>query len=240
MSEMKLKTNEEGNTLKRLLKKARCDSNWSGLTPGQCETVEQWLFEENRGYAETAERVKQEFGVTTSMWSVQRFYRQRARVRQSLEVLEAQVTADQLGAMPADTGAMRAAAMKLVAKSAVRLATEKPEAPEQLLPLAKVLLESEQNEIRLRRVKLEERYYDFEANASCAKDLKKVRSYLQAVGDNENLSAAEKQQRVVELLFGREQVNVSEAEEAESAEEALEEADDWGKGAKSDPKGTEK
>jgi hypothetical protein len=202
--------------LEKRLKKVRSDSNWNGLTFEQCETVERWLFEENRGYAETAERVNQEFGVKTSLWSVMRFFRQRARLRQSLELLEAQVASDEMGVMRVKTEDLRATTMKLAAKSAVQLATEKPDKLEQLLPVARLLLESEQNEIRLRKVKLEERYYDFEANTICAKELEKVRAYLAAVGDNENLSEAEKHKRVMGLLFGREKVNVQEAEEAKS------------------------
>jgi hypothetical protein len=95
---------------------------------------------------------------------------------------------------------------------------EKPEDMEGLIQLTRVLLESEENEIRLRKVKLEERYYDFEANTMCAKELEKVRAYLRAVGDNENLSPEEKQERVIELLFGKDKVNVKDVEEAEEEE----------------------
>jgi len=206
----------EVRALEKRMKKVRSDSHWSGLTFEQCETVERWLFEDNRGYAETAERVKKEFGVETSLWSVARFFRHRARVRQGLELLEAQAAADELGVVPVSTEDLRATAMKLVAKSAVRLATEKPDQLDQLVPVARLLLEGEQNEIRLRKVKLEERYYDFEANTACAKELEKVRAYLKAVGDNENLTEAEKRELAMGLLFGREKVSVQEAEEAES------------------------
>src|ERR1700722_6151623 len=206
----------EVRALEKRMKKVRSDSHWSVLTFEQCETVERWLFEDNRGYAETAERVKKEFGVETSLWSVARFFRHRARVRQGLELLEAQAAADELGVVPVRTEDLRATAMKLVAKSAVRLATEKPDQLDQLVPVARLLLEGEQNEIRLRKVKLEERYYDFEANTACAKELEKVRAYLKAVGDNENLTEAEKRELAMGLLFGREKVSVQEAEEAES------------------------
>jgi hypothetical protein len=204
----------ENRELRRMLAKVRRDSNWSGLTFEQCETVEHWLFDEKCSYAETAERVKKVFGRETSLWSVGRFFRQRARVRQSLELLEAQVASDELGAVPARGEELRATAMKLLAKSAVRLATEKPDDVERLLPVARVLLNGELNEIRLRKVKLEERYYDFEANTACAKELEKVRAYLEAVGDNENLSEAEKHKLAIKLLFGRDEVSVRDAEEA--------------------------
>jgi hypothetical protein len=219
MDESINKPNEgEGNAIAQRLRKTRSDSNWNGLTFEQCQAVEHWLFEENQGYAATAERVKKDFGVETSLWSVARFYRRRARVRQSLELVEAQVASDELCAMPARTEDLRAATIKLVAKSAVRLATEKPEELERLLPVARVLLQGELNEIRLRRVKMEERCHDFEANTMCAKELPRVRAYLQAVGNNENLNAEEKHQRASALLFGTDKVNVQEAAAAKSGE----------------------
>ena len=56
------KNNNEVRALEKRIKKVRSDSHWSGLSFEQCETVEKWLFEENRGYAETAERVKHAAG----------------------------------------------------------------------------------------------------------------------------------------------------------------------------------
>ncbi len=205
-------------------KRVRRNSRWNGLTHVQCEMVEEWLFEENLTYAQTAERVKKEFAVAVSLWSVGRFYRYRAGLRQTIELFEAQAAVDRLNRAPVRTDEMRAVAVKMLAKKAVRLATEKPEDTEGLMAVTKVLLHSETNDIRLRRVKLEERYYEFEANASCAKELEKVRSYLKTVGDNEYLNETDKQKRAMDLLFGREKVNVLEAEEARSEEEDENEA----------------
>jgi hypothetical protein len=139
-------------------------------------------------------------------------------VRRSLELLNAQVDTKQLGAVGADTGDMREMAVKLLAKNAVTLATVKPEDVEGLSALTKVLLASEENEIRLRRVKLDERYFDFEANTRCAEDLKKVRAYLVALRDNEYLSEEDGERLTHQLLFGKEKVSVQEAEEARSEE----------------------
>ena len=210
----------EDRATQRSLRKPRSDSRWNGLTPPQRETVEKWLFEDRISYAETAERLKKESGMEISLMGVSRYYRQRARVRRSIEILDAQVDADKLALMPVKTEALRAGAVKLLAKNAMALGVERPEDVEGLVSLTKVLLESEENEIRLRKVRLEERYYDFESNAMCAKELEKVRGYLRTVGDNEYLSAEEKQERVIGLLFGRDKVNVKELEE-ESAESVL-------------------
>jgi hypothetical protein len=191
-----------------MMRKVRSDSPWNGLTFEQCETVEKWLFDEHVSYPETAVRIQKEFGKETSEWSVGRFYRTRARVRRALELLDAQVDSDQMGRTGASTGEMRELAVKLLAKNAVTLATERPENMEGLRTLTKTLLDSEENEIRLRRVKLEERHYDLRANRACAEDLVKVRAYLRAIGDNEHLTPEEKQERVMALLFGREKVDM--------------------------------
>ena len=200
-------------------KRVRRNSRWNGLTRAQCELVEDWLFEENLTYAQTAERVKKEFGMEVSLWSVGRFYRYRAGIRQTIELFETQAAVNRLNRAPVKTEEMRAVAVKLLAKKAVRLATEKPEDTEGLMAVTKVLLQSETNDIRLRRVKMEERYYDFEANAACAKELEKVRSYVKTVGDNEYLNEKDKNELVRDLLFGRDKVSIREAEELESDEE---------------------
>ena len=74
----------------------------------------------------------------TSISSVGRFYRHRARLRRSLEILEAQVDADKLDMMPARTEDLRAGAVKLVAKNAMTLGVEKPEDVEGLIKLTRV------------------------------------------------------------------------------------------------------
>src|SRR5580704_2901903 len=64
------------------MRKLRNDSKWNRLTPQQRALAEQWLFSESRGYGETASRLKSEFGLETSIASVGRYYRRRARERQ--------------------------------------------------------------------------------------------------------------------------------------------------------------
>ncbi len=214
MSSSKNTTNHAAERkIDRMLKKVRSDSTWHGLRFEQCETVERWLFEENQGYEKTVERLKQEFGVETSKSSVARFFSYRARLRRATELLDAQVAADQLAAVPARKEDMREAAVKMLAQKAVVLATEKPEDVDKLMSVTKVLLDSEENDIRLRRVKLEERYYDLESNAACAKELQTVRSYLKALGENEYLDEKEKIDLVLKLLYGKDKVDVEGARE---------------------------
>src|SRR5688572_13237341 len=52
------------------MRKMRDDSTWNRLTPKQREALEEWLFDENLGYEKTVERVKQKFGIETTVASV--------------------------------------------------------------------------------------------------------------------------------------------------------------------------
>ena len=61
------------------MRKMRDDSTWNQLSPEQRETLEEWLFDENLGYEKTVKRVREEFGLETTIASVGRFYRRRAR-----------------------------------------------------------------------------------------------------------------------------------------------------------------
>jgi hypothetical protein len=167
--------------------------------------VYEWLFEENLTYAQTAERVKSEFGLETSVSGVGRMFRCLARTWQRGELLYAQNYAELANSQPGKTAEMRAAAMKLLAAQAVRRATEKPESLDDLLALSKMLLNSEENEIRLRRVKLEEETFDFESAMARGGEMEKVKLHLQQIHDNRTLDAGEKAERVKavrEFLFG--------------------------------------
>ena len=63
------------------MRKLRSDSTFNGLTAGQREQLLSWLFNDNISYAAVAERIEKEFGITTSLWSVRRFYRHAAEER---------------------------------------------------------------------------------------------------------------------------------------------------------------
>lgn len=184
------------------MRKMRDDSTWNQLAPEQRETLESWLFDENLGYAETLERVQKEFGVATTIASIGRYYRRRARERQVEELVEAQAAADELNELPVSVASLRNAAVKLVGKAVLKLAGEKPEELEQLVSFTKLLLDSEDNDLRRSRLKLAEKYFDYEATAASVKELPKLRAYLAVVGDDTTLSHDEKMERVHAILFG--------------------------------------
>jgi hypothetical protein len=184
------------------MRKMRDDSTWNQLTPEQRETLESWLFDENLGYAKTLERVQKEFGVEATMASVGRFYRRRARERQVEELLEAQTAASELNDLPVSVASMREAAVKLVGKAVLKLASEKPEELEHLVSFTKLLLESEDNDLRRSRLKLAQQYFHFEATAASLKELPQLRAYLDVVGGDTSLNHEEKIKRVQAILFG--------------------------------------
>ncbi len=184
------------------MRKPRDDSTWGQLTPEQRETLEGWLFDENLGYAKTLERVRQEFGLAATTASLGRYYRRRARERQVAELVEAQATARELNDLPVDVASLREAAVKLVGKAVLKLAGEKPAGLEHLVAFTKLLLESEGNDIRRSRLKLAEKYFDYEATAASLEELPRLRAYLEAIGDDASLSHDEKMQRVRAVLFG--------------------------------------
>ena len=147
-------------------------------------------------------RGQQEFGISASLASLGRFYRRRARERQVVELLEAQVAATELNDLPVSVASLRQAAIKLVGKTALKLASEKPQELEQLVSFTKLLLESDDNDIRRSRLKLAERYFDYEATAASLKELPQLRAHLSVVADDASLSQEEKMSRVHAMLFG--------------------------------------
>ncbi len=184
------------------MRKMRDDSTWNQLSPEQRETLESWLFDENLGYAKTLERAQKEFGVEATIASVGRFYRRRAQERQVEELVEAQAAADELNELPVSAESLRAAAVKLVGKAVLKMVSEQPDRLEQLASLTRLLLDSEDNDIRRARLRLAEKYFDYEATAASQKDLPQLRAYLAVVGDDTSLSHDEKIERVQAILFG--------------------------------------
>jgi hypothetical protein len=184
------------------MRKSRDDSTWTRLTTEQRETLEIWLFDENLGYGKTLAKVQEEFGVEATMASLGRFYRRRARERQVHELLEAQVAANELNDLPISVASLREAAVKLVGKAALNLATEKPEQLEQLVSFTKLLLESEDTDIRRSRLTLAQRCFDYAATAASQKDLPQLRAYMEVIDDDTTLSHDEKLKKVHAILYG--------------------------------------
>jgi hypothetical protein len=188
--------------MQRFVSKLRDDSTWNQLTMEQRETMEGWLFDENLGYAKTLARVKKEFGLEATMSSLGRYYRRRARERQVEELLEAQDAAYDVKDLPLNVPVMRESLAKLLYKAVLKHATEKPGEVEQLAALTKLLLQSEDIDIRRSRQKLAERYFDYEGIAASQKELPHLRAYLKVTGFDDSQSYEEKMERMHKVLYG--------------------------------------
>jgi hypothetical protein len=195
------------------MRKMRDDSTWNRLTSEQLEQLDEWLFEERLGYADALARAEKEFGLVASLSSMGRYYRRRAREQQKLEVSQAEVMAGELIDLPVSTDNLRKAAVKLVGKIVLKLAVAKPEQVEQVVFLTKLLLASEENDLRRERLKLARQYFHFEATAASLDELPKIRAYLDVIATNDaGLSHDEQIKRVKMILFGWKNYKSDEAE----------------------------
>lgn len=188
--------------LDKTMRKLREDSTWNRLTPEQREVMDGWLFEENLGYEKALERVHKEFGLKSTIASLGRYYRRRARQRQAEEILDAQSDAKLLNIMPVKVEDLRSAVIKIVAKVALKLAAETPDDLSQLASMAKLLLDSEENELRRAKLNLAERCFDYEAIAACQKEWPHHKAYLEAIANDDSLSHDEKIRKTKKMLFG--------------------------------------
>lgn len=181
--------------------KLRSDSNWTQLTCRQRQTMEQWLFDQHLSYDAILDRVKNEFGLEASRTSLCRYYQRRARERQMAELVDAQAMSDALAAPEFSTDSMRAAAVKVIARMTLKLACERPDQLKELESLAKILLLSEDNDIRRARFQLEREQFRYETLSAASEELPNLARLLLAIEEDENLSQKEKMERVHALLY---------------------------------------
>ena len=131
------------------MRKLRSDSTFNGLSAEQREQLLNWLFNDNLSYAAAVERVKKEFGIATSLWSVRRFYCHAAEERS-------------VGNLALAQGGMtdfRTATRKLlgVATSKVCIHNNDPREDgwKAVSALAKLMMQDEQRELNEKRFKIE-------------------------------------------------------------------------------------
>jgi hypothetical protein len=184
------------------MSKLRSDSTWSHLTPEQRETLETWLFDENLSYAETVERVRREFGLQATISSVGLFRRRRAAERQTEDLADAHAAAHALNNLPGNVTGLREALVKLAAKTAFNLATDKPDDLQPAVPLIKLLLASEAIEIRHSRLKLAQTRFEHHAATAALQELPNLRAYLKALENDTALTYDEKIGKLRAFLYG--------------------------------------
>jgi hypothetical protein len=132
------------------MKKVRADARWNGLSGKQREMLEEWLFEERLGYEAALERARKELGFKGSVSSLRRFYERTAEERMLRGFTQSQEQVDKIRQTPGSAEELRAAGMKVVAQLFLRQVVQAPEQVKEWSKLAKLLLQSESNEIRFR------------------------------------------------------------------------------------------
>src|SRR5579872_240061 len=130
------------------MRKVKANSSWNGLSDQQRETLEEWLFEERLGLREATERARKELGFTGSVSSLGRFYRRASEERLLAGFTEAQSRAEKIAGAPVSMELLRQAAMKVVGQLLLKRLAEAPEDSKGWEGLARLLLQSEENEIR--------------------------------------------------------------------------------------------
>jgi hypothetical protein len=154
--------NEAANAGEKDGAKLRADSNWSGLTGEQRQTLERWLFEENLSYKETLERAKKELGIEASLGSLQRFRRRVIKERTLAAMSEAEESAAEVNGTKASLERLRTSAWKVVGKQFLEKAMEGCDIKE-LRTLGRLMADSEEREIRCRRLALAREKFQFRA-----------------------------------------------------------------------------
>jgi hypothetical protein len=168
------------------------------------------LFSENStprsfqtGSEKTLARAREEFGLEATTASLGRYYRRRAGERQVEEVVEAQAAADELNGLDITVPRLREAALKLVGKAALKVATEKPAEVQQLVSFTKLLLESEAHDIQRERQKLAEKHFQHSESAAARKQEPRSRSFLNAPGNDGGMTIKEKLDQSEHVVFDR-------------------------------------
>jgi hypothetical protein len=130
------------------MKKLGPNARWKGLSAAQLASLEKWLFEEGKSYDVAWERAKSEFGFAGSVSSVRRFYQRCSQERIVAGFTEAQDEAEKINGAPASAGLMRTAAMKVLSRLLLKRVREAPGEVKEWESLVKLLLQSEDNELR--------------------------------------------------------------------------------------------
>ncbi len=183
------------------MSKPRDDSVWNRLAPERREQLEEWLFDERRGYADVLELARREWRVEGTISSLGRYYRRRAREREVGEMVSTQAAADAINALPLRSAGLREAAVKLVGQAALRAGLERPDALAELISLTQLLLASEDHELRRQRLQLADRNFHYQAVLAARQDLPQFSACLAALQADASLSPAEVCRRLAAVLF---------------------------------------
>src|SRR5580658_3910132 len=102
------------------MRKTRSDALWNELSPEQLEKLDQWLFEEKRGFTEVLPKAKTELGFKGSIGSLMRYYQRRSEERELEKLMDLSEDMAAISNTPGDVNGLRLATMKMMAACAFR------------------------------------------------------------------------------------------------------------------------
>jgi hypothetical protein len=132
------------------MKKVGPNAKWNTLSAKQQQMLEEWLFEEKLSYEAALEKAQKELGFKGSLSSLKRFYARTSEERMLKNLVQSQEQVNRIRDTPGSAEELRAAGMKVVAQLFLRQVVQAPEQVKEWSRLAKLLLQSESNEIRFR------------------------------------------------------------------------------------------
>lgn len=133
------------------MKKSGANASWNELPPAAREKLAGWLFDDRLNYRTALARARKEFGYKGSLSSLVRFHQRASRERRVITgFADALAQTKEIEGTEAGTDQLRKAGLKVMGQLFLRQVTEAPDEVRQWGWLAKLLLQSEENEIRQR------------------------------------------------------------------------------------------
>jgi hypothetical protein len=137
------------------MNKVRSDALWNELSAEQRVTLAEWLFDDRLSYEAACERAQNELGFRGSVSSLRRFYKRTAQERLMEGFGESVADVQEIEGAEISVERLRDAGLKVVAQLFLQQVVSAPEKAKEWGGLAKLLLQSQANEDRL-KVKREE------------------------------------------------------------------------------------
>jgi hypothetical protein len=155
------------------MSKLRADSTWNGLTAEQREKLDEWLFVEGASYEEVRTRAQRDWGITTSIASVGRYYRRGLNPRTVEAMEEAREAATAVNRTGVRLTSLRNSALKVIGQRMLEKAMAGGDVKE-LAALGKLLTDGERREIQRDRLALARERFEFSAAEAALAELPHV------------------------------------------------------------------
>lgn len=199
------------------MKRVSSNARWAALTPKQRKTLESWLFEEKLGYDEALKRARVELGYAGSRTSLQRFCERLTHERWMNRLAESGRAAAEVAQAPVRTGTFMGSGMKILGQQFWEQIQTGPEELKDVPMLAKLLLQSEENqiqrdenlirreavELRRRALDMQEKRWQFDIVEEATKRLPELQELQQAKDDEKDPYAHNKRMnKLITRMFG--------------------------------------